>query len=178
MLVGSNGWTTLWLASYYNVSEDIVKTIVGRSLHINTKCGYSGFTPLHTTLYNKDFSSSRVLLGRSSIDVNIVDNSGYSILWRACYHGASEDIITTIVHKTSDDIVNKKCGYGVYNSTPIMVAVNNDNLEAVRVLGRITRIQWSKEELLCKASGNSSMRQLVEELDQERKNTKDLKMLL
>jgi len=56
-----------------------------------------------------------------------------------------------------------------------MIAVRNNNVGAVRVLGRVTRIQWSKEELLSRASGNSSMLQLVEELDQERKKTKDVK---
>ena len=32
-----------------------------------------------------------------------------------------------------------------------MAAVINNNVGAVRVLGRITRIQWSKEELLSRA---------------------------
>ena len=149
-IVNNSGLTTLWLACDNNVSEDIVSTIVGRSLHINTRCGSSGYTPLHRTLYNKNNASSRVLLGRSNIDVNIVSNSGYSILYYACAYGAGEDIITTIEHKTSDDIVNKK--YGRDNCTPIMAAVLYNNVGAVRVLGRITRIQWSKEELLSKAS--------------------------
>jgi len=108
-IVSSDGGTTLYIACYNNVSDDIVQTIVGRSLHINTRCGNYGSTPLHKTLLNKNNASSRVLLGSSSIDVNIVNDDGWSILWYACYYGASEDIITTIVHNTSDDIVNMKC---------------------------------------------------------------------
>jgi len=50
-IVGWGGYTILWLACDNNVSDDIVSTIVGRSLHINTKCG--GDTPLHRTLANK-----------------------------------------------------------------------------------------------------------------------------
>ena len=126
-IVSSNGWTTIWLACY-NASHDIVTSIVGRSLHINTKCSDYGDTPLHATLYNKKFASSRVLLGSSSIDVNIVNNKGLSILWCACYDGASEDIITSIVHKTSDSLVNKKCDY--YNNTPIMAAVYYNKSES------------------------------------------------
>merc|ERR1712083_447311 len=65
--------------------------------------------------------------------------------------------------------INKQCGGN--NWTPIMLAVYKGNTSAVRVLGRMPRVQWSKEDLirLARQYGESSMLPLLEELDQERK---------
>merc|ERR1712179_474409 len=80
-----------------------------------------------------------------------------------------------------DEIINKQ--WGVYDRTAIMWAVISGNIAAVKVLGRIPRVQWSKEELISEARESSSMKPvemnsmlaLLEELDQERKKTKEVK---
>jgi len=137
--------TTMYQACDSNASDDIVAAIAGRSLHVNTKC--YGQTPLHCTVRNKNFSLSLVLLGIDHIDVNIVSDHEETIVWRACFSGAGKDLVSAIAHKTSDININKKCG----NSTPIMIAVYRGNSEAVRVLGTMPRVQWSREELIKEA---------------------------
>ena len=137
--------TSLYKACSDNKLED-VKILIGNGADINWRNNEDRmFTPLMIAVVKKHSDISRFLLTCDGLDCDIVSNSGRTLLWMACCYRASGDIVCAIAHKTSNQNINNKCG-GPY--TPIMEAVYTRNIEAVRVLGRIPRVQWSKEELI------------------------------
>jgi len=160
---------SLWEACRDNKVGD-AEALISRGADINwVNSDHYGHTPLGIALreYHKDIA--RFLLTIDELDCNIVNSNGHTMLWMACAHRAGEDIVSAIALKTSDININKQCG--ALRDTPIMIAVKSNNIEAVRVLGRIPRVQRNMYDLTFEArftlSDSTSMLQLLEKLDQE-----------
>jgi len=136
--------SSLYKACSDNKLED-VKHLIGKGADVNwVNSEWYGYTPLMRAFEKRHYNIVRFLLTCEELDYDVVSSDGDTVLHRACCSDASEDILSYIAHRTSDSIINKLCaGY-----TPIMVAVREGIIAPVRVLGRIPRVKWSKEQLI------------------------------
>eukprot|EP00092_Neocalanus_flemingeri_P018682 GFUD01020231.1.p1 GENE.GFUD01020231.1~~GFUD01020231.1.p1 ORF type:complete len:363 (-),score=65.16 GFUD01020231.1:90-1178(-) len=125
----------------YNNFSLAIRLIYAGNVDVNYYNGFS--TPLNFALHYQNFQTAKYLLGVDQIDINKSDLYGTTPLHFSCCYNQTE-IIRTLCTDPACTSLDSRDSLG---RSPIMVAVEFGNIEAVREMVKIRGVDLSSQNI-------------------------------
>lgn len=127
--VADNGFTTLHMAAAEG-SNDILIELISKDAAVDAKTKTEGYSALHMAINNKKLDIAKTLLSLK-LDVNSIDNNGWTALHHAAEHGSC-DLIQELVLKGAAINAKTKIESGLF--TALHISIANNQTDAAKSL--------------------------------------------
>ena len=117
------------------MTGDVAKVHAYLARGVDVNSTYDGKTPLMTAVEYNKIEIVKILLARDDLDISTNDNFGFSALHIACTQGYADCAALLVKDRRMNrHILDMKSDDGPTSTTPLMIAVQNNQLEIIKIL--------------------------------------------